>query len=75
MIAKLELLIYFRSTSIEERQNNYLVYSPGALRFWVVPVKEKQKDNGKMFENGITLRKYLDEKGLDDCIEKFLDSF
>ena len=62
LATKIELLIYFFSTPIEERQNHYLVYSPKALRFWVVPKKEEEKDNRKMFENGMLLTKYLDEK-------------
>lgn len=57
---KMELLRYFFSTPVEKRQDKFLVYSPKALRFWVVPIKENAEDNLKMFENGISLRKYLE---------------
>lgn len=61
-IAHMELHKYFCSTPIEERQNSFLVYSPRALRFFIVPVKEKGEDNLNMFENGISLGRYLDEQ-------------
>lgn len=66
--AQIQLIRYFFSTLIEKRQNNFLIYNPKALEFWIVPIKEDPKDNYKMFENGMSLRKYLDEK-------KFLDNF
>ena len=65
-----ELIAYFFSTSIEERQNNFLVYSPKALTFWVVPIKEKQEDNYKMFEKGISLTKYLEKKKFEKNLDK-----
>lgn len=60
--AKIELLRYFFSTSVEERQNYFLVYNPKALRFWIVPVKEKAENNLKMYENGMSLRKYFEKR-------------
>ena len=62
LLTERELIMYFFSTPVKERQNSFLVYSPKALQFWVVPIKEKEEDNHKMFENGIPLTKYLDEK-------------
>lgn len=55
--AIIELVTYLKNNSIAERQDNFLVYNPKALRFWIVPVKESAEENLKMFEGGMSLRK------------------
>lgn len=59
----IKLVNYFENNSIKERQDNFLVFNPRELRFWIVPVKKNPEENLKMFEGGMSLkRKYEEEK-------------